>query len=126
MNVETLRQRRIPMSVAIAACAVIVVLAALAAATVLRRTPQPVATDEASTASSSIRTVATVPWLLSRAEGHFLVRRGATVAELAAENQQRWHRLQLRMLDDPWVVELLRHRPGIAMVDLVGLYHSRR
>jgi hypothetical protein len=124
MDAQTLWQRRIPMSAAIAGIAVIVVVSALAAADMLRRTPQPVETHEASSAGS-IRTVGT-PWLLSRAEARFLVRRGATAAELAAQNQQQWRRLQLRMLDDPWVMGLLRHRPGMTMVDLVGLYLSRR
>jgi hypothetical protein len=124
MDAQSFRERRIPMPVAIAVI-VIVVLTAVTAANMLRRTPQPVVTHEASPASSQIRTVATAPWLLSRAEARFLVRRGATSAELAAENQQRWHSLQLRMLDDPWVIDLLRHRPGTTLIDLVGVYLSR-
>jgi hypothetical protein len=128
MDAQTFRERRIPMPVAIAVIVIVVLTAATAvtAANMLRRTPQPVATHEASPASSPIRTVATAPWLLSRAEARFLVRRGATSGELAAENQQRWHSLQLRMLDDPWVIGLLRHRPGTTLVDLVGVYLSRR
>ena len=129
MDAQTFRERRIPMSAAIAVIAVILILTAVTAGTVanmLRRTPQPVATHEPSPASSPIRTGATAPWLVSRAEARFVVRRGATSAELAAENQQGWHRLQLRMLDDPWINGLLRHRPGMTMVDLAGVYLSRR
>lgn len=127
MDAHTFREPRLPMPVAIAVIVIVVLTAvtAVTAANMLRRTPQPVTAHEASPASSPIRTVATAPWLLSRAEARFLVRRGATSAELAAENQQRWHSLQLRMLDDPWVIGLLRHRPGTTLVDLVGVYLSR-
>jgi hypothetical protein len=126
MDAQTLQQRRIPMSVAIGVIVVIVTLTAITAVYLLRRTPQPIATRQASSASSLIRTGASAPWLLSREEASFLARRGATSAELAAENQQRWHRLQLRMLADPWVIGLLRHRPGMSMIDLAGTYLSRR
>jgi hypothetical protein len=125
MEAQTLRVRRIPMAVAITAIGVTLVGAAITA-TVLRPTSQPVRTHEASSVGSPTRTVATVPWLLSSAEAGFLVRRGATSAELAAENQQRWHRLQLRMLEDPWVIGILRHRPGTTIADLRGVYLSRR
>jgi hypothetical protein len=127
MDAQILRQRRSTMPVAIVASIVIVILAALTAANLLRHTTlQGAATHEASSASSPTRMVPTAPLLVSRAEARFLVRRGATSAELAAENQQRWHRLQLRMLEDPWVLGLLRHRPGTTMVDLVRVYLSRR
>jgi hypothetical protein len=110
----------------VAAITAILALTALTAADVLRRTPRPVATHEASSVSSSIRAVAAAPRLVSHAEARFLVSRGATAAELAAENQQRWDRLQLRMLGDQWVIGLLMHRPGITLADLVGEYLSRR
>jgi hypothetical protein len=127
MDAQMLRQRRITMPVAIVAFTVIVILAALTAANMLRRTTlQGAATHDASSASSPTRMVATAPWLVPRAKARFLVRRGATSAELAAENEQRWHRLQLQMHEDPWVIGLLRHRPGTTMVDLVGVYLSRR
>jgi hypothetical protein len=122
MNVETLRQRRIPKWAAITMIALIVTLAA---ANMLRSTPQRIATDEASPASSPLRLVAAAPWLLSYGEARVLARRGATSAELAVENQQRWDRLQRRMLDDPWVIDLLRHRLGMTIVDLVGLYRKK-
>jgi hypothetical protein len=126
MDAQMLRQRRITMPVAIVAFTVIVVLTSLTAANLVRHTTPQGATHEASSASSPIRMVATAPWLVSRAEARFLVRRGATSVELAAENEQRWHRLQLQMLEDPWVIGLLRHRPGTTIVDLVGVYLSRR
>jgi hypothetical protein len=126
MDAQTFRQGRISRPVVVAAIAAIVALTALTAADVLRRTPRPVATHEASSVSSPIRAVAAAPRLVSHAEARFLVRRGATAAELAAENQQRWDRLQLRMLGDRWVLGLLRHRPGMTLVDLVSVYLSRR
>jgi hypothetical protein len=126
MDAQMLLRRRIARPVAMAAIVVIVVLAALTAADIMRRTPQPAATHEATSAGSAIRTDATAPWLLSRAEARVLVRRGATSAELAAENLQRIQRLQRRMLEDPWVTGLLRHRPGMTIADLVGAYLSRR
>ena len=124
MDAQTLRQGRISMPLAIVVIAAIVAVTALTAGAVLRSTPRPVATHEASSLSPSIQAVAAAPRLVSRAEARLLVRRGATASELAAENQERWDRFQLRMLDDPWVVGLLKHRLGMTMVDVVGVSNA--
>ena len=126
MDAQALRERWTPMPVVVAVIASLVVLAVAAPASMHRSTPDHASTHEAGSAGSSVRTVSTAPWLLSRTESILLVRHGATSAELAAENQQRWRHLQLRMLDDPWVVGLLRHRPGLTLTDLVNMYLSRR
>ena len=124
MDAQTLRPGRISMSLAIVVIAAIVAVTALTAGAALRSTPRHVATHEASSLSTSIRAVAAAPRLVSRAEARLLVRRGATASELAAENQERWDRFQLRMLDDPWVVGLLKHRLGMTMVDVVGVSNA--
>jgi hypothetical protein len=125
MDAQRVVERRIPTPVALAVIVAIVALTVTAVETV-RRIPQPVATHEASSTHSSLRTTTPTPRLVSGAEARFLVRRGATSAELAAENEQRWRHLQLRMLADPWVMGLLRHRHGMSMFDLAGTYLARR
>lgn len=105
--------------------AIVAILAlTVTAVDTLRRIPPRVATHEASSTNSSVRTAAPAPRLVSGAEARFLVRRGATSAELAAENELRWRHLQLRMLAGQSAMDLLRHRPGVSAVDLAGAYRG--
>lgn len=125
MDVQTIPVRRIPRLVAIVAIAAIVGSLMLTAGYKTHWIPVPVVTKQGLVAPAS-RSVSTAPWVLPVAEGRILARRGATSQELAAENLQRWRRLQVRMLDEPWVVGILKHRPGMTPVDLLGAYRSMR
>jgi len=68
--------------------------------------------------------VTDVPRILSRQEIRFLVRHGATGAAIEAENLHAWRRVESRMLADPWVIGMLRHRDGTTE-DLYRTWLSR-
>jgi hypothetical protein len=122
MDVEMARHRRIQMSVVSGASVAIIILTALAISDIVPRATQPGPTRAPTSVAPEIQAVTGAPWLLSRSEVRFLIRRGATSAELHAESQGRWNRVQRRMLHDPWVVGLLRHKPGVTIADLVASF----